>query len=206
MRKEPMAIANQHFPATRGRLVAVVASTCLLILIAACGKTAGNAQDGGPAQGADGITRLVPAERGKPVEVVGVDLDGKPLSSKQWLGKVVVVNIWGSWCPPCRVEQPVLSQLATELKPSGVEFLGIAVRESPETSKAFTTAKKVPYPSIGNGESAILAFADSLPAVAVPTTYIIDRDGRVATRLLDRATYTTLKDLIDEVASEVDGG
>jgi thiol-disulfide isomerase/thioredoxin len=201
-----MTLTNRSPLVVRRRLVAVAASTCLLVLTAACGLTTGDAGDGGTTQGVGGITRLTSAERGAPIDVGGVDLDGKPLSSKQWLGKVVVVNIWGSWCPPCRVEQPVLSQIATEMKPAGIEFLGVAIRESPETSKVFTTAKKVPYPSIGNGESAILAFADSLPAIAVPTTYIIDREGRVATRLLDRATYTTLKNLIDEVASEADDG
>ena len=135
-----------------------------------------------------------------------MDLDGKPLSSKQWSGKVVVVNVWGSWCPPCRIEQPILSRLATEMKPRGVEFLGIAIRESAANARAFTTARKVPYPSIGEGDSAILAFADSLPAVAVPTTYVLDRQGRVATRLLDRATYSTLRGLIEDVVSEANGG
>lgn len=201
-----MAMTYENVTERRGRPVAWLVLACLLLMTAACGTSKDSVRDGAPVQGAGGITRLAPADRGKPVEVVGVDLDGNPVSSHQWLGQVVVINIWGSWCPPCRVEQPVLSQLASELKPTGVEFLGIAVREGPETSKAFTTAKKVPYPSIGNGENAILAFADSLPAVAVPTTYVIDREGRVATRLLDRATYTTLKNLIDEVTNEVDGG
>lgn len=199
-----MPLTNRPSLVLRKRLVWILLA-CLILITAACGSKDA-VRDGAPVQGAGGITRLAPADRGKPVEVAGIDLDGNPVSSRQWLGQVVVINIWGSWCPPCRVEQPVLSQLATELKPSGVEFLGIAVREDPKTSKAFTTAKKVPYPSIGSGDSAILLFADSLPAVAVPTTYIIDREGRVATRLLDRATYTTLKNLIDEVASEADDG
>lgn len=177
-----------------------------LMLTTGCGGGAPTPNDGGPIQGEGGITRLQPTERGKPVEIKGLDLDGKPLSSKQWSGKVVVVNVWGSWCPPCRIEQPILSRLATEMKPRGVEFLGIAIRESAANARAFTTARKVPYPSIGEGDSAILAFADSLPAVAVPTTYVLDRQGRVATRLLDRATYSTLKGLIEDVVSEADGG
>ena len=190
----------------RRRPVAAVALACLMLLVAACGSSGPKPNDGGPVQGAGGITRLAPSERGEPVEVAGLDLDGEPLSSKQWLGQVVVVNVWGSWCPPCRVEQPILSRLSTELKPTGVEFLGIAIRESPQTSKAFATSKGVPYPSIGGGDSSLLEFADSLPAVAVPTTYVIDRQGRVATRLLDRATYSTLESLIDEVANEPTDG
>jgi thiol-disulfide isomerase/thioredoxin len=188
-------------PAHRPRTGVAVFALAMLLLTS-CGGGAPTENDGGPVQGAGGITRLAPKDRGELVEIAGTDLDGNPLSASQWRGKVVVVNVWGSWCPPCRVEQPILSRLAAELKPLGVEFLGIAIRESPATSKAFTTAKGVPYPSIGDGDATILAFVDSLPAVAVPTTYVIDRQGRVATRLLDRATYSTLKSLIDEVAQE----
>lgn len=204
MREEPMAMnARPHTrTARRARGGVAAIAVAISLLTAACGGEAPAQNDGGPVQGAGGITRLAPDDRGKPVDITGLDLDGNALSATQWRGKVVVVNIWGSWCPPCRVEQPILSRLATELKPTGVEFLGIAVRESAATSRAFTTAKSVPYPSIGDGDSTILAFVDSLPAVAVPTTYVIDRQGRVATRLLDRATYSTLKSLIDEVASE----
>lgn len=201
MREEPVA-AN----ARSSRTTLMIIGAAVLLLTSACGGGAPTQNNGGPVQGAGGITRLAPGERGKSVDITGVDLDGNPLSVTPWRGEVVVVNIWGSWCPPCRVEQPILSRLATELKPKGVEFLGIAIRESPATSKAFTTARNVPYPSIGDGDSTILAFVDSLPAVAVPTTYVIDRQGRVATRLLDRATYSTLKSLIEEVASEPDDG
>ena len=210
MREEPMAMNASTTVKVRTplgpRTGMTVIVAAILLLTTACGSGAPTTNDGGPVQGAGGITRLAPNDRGEPVDITGVDLDGSALSAKQWRGKVVVVNVWGSWCPPCRVEQPILSRLATELKPEGVEFLGIAIRESPATSKAFTTAKNVPYPSIGDGDSTLLAFVDSLPAVAVPTTYVIDRQGRVATRLLDRATYSTLKSLIDEVASEPANG
>lgn len=210
MREEPMAVnvtaAPSPCPRPRARARVSVIATALLLLTAACGGGTPAQNDGGPVQGAGGITRLAPDDRGEPVDITGLDLNGRPLSATPWRGKVVVVNIWGSWCPPCRVEQPILSRLATELQPSGVEFLGIAIRESSATSRAFTTAKKVPYPSIGDGDSTLLAFVDSLPAVAVPTTYVIDRQGRVATRLLDRATYSTLKSLIDEVVKEPTDG
>ncbi|MCW2838747.1 MAG: hypothetical protein JWR55_230 [Aeromicrobium sp.] len=167
MRKEPMALNTRtNAPAPfRTRSVLAVIAAAVLVLTAACGGETPAPNDDGPVQGAGGITRLPPDERGEPVDVAGLDLDGNPLSATQWRGKVVVVNVWGSWCPPCRVEQPILSRLATELKPTGVEFLGIAIRESPATSKAFAKAKNVPYPSIGDGDSTILAFVDSLPAV-----------------------------------------
>lgn len=189
------------------RIAAILLSACLAVTLASCGKTTKTTKtEGDFSEGYAGLTRVAPGDRGEPVALVGRDLDGNALSSEQWLGKIVVVNVWGSWCPPCRVEQPILSKVATELKPDGVEFLGIAIRESAVTSRAFTRSKKVPYPSIGEGEKTILAFAETLPPIAIPTTYVIDRQGRVATRVLDRITYATLKSLINEVADEPDDG
>ena len=87
-----------------------------------------------------------------------------------------------------------------------VEFLGIAVRESATASLAFTRRLKVPYPSISDSSGALLTtFADSLPAVAVPTTYILDTEGRVAVRVLDKVTYSTLTALIEDVRAESEG-
>ncbi len=189
------------------RIAAILLSACLAFALASCGKTTKTTKNAGDfSEGYAGITRVAPADRGDPVTLVGRDLGGDALSSEQWLGKIVVVNVWGSWCPPCRVEQPILSKVATELKPDGVEFLGIAIRESAVTSRAFTRAEKVPYPSIGEGEQTILAFTKTLPPIAIPTTYVLDRQGRVATRVLDRITYATLKSLINEVADEPDDG
>lgn len=189
---------------TRTRTLQSATSALLLALLAACGSPSPKTNDGGYISGNGGITRLEPGDREELLEVSGDDLDGNPISSKQFLGKVLVINVWGSWCPPCRVEQPILSRLSTELKPDGVEFLGIAIRESAAASKAFTASRNVPYPSIGDADAQLLVFAKSLPAIAVPTTYVIDRQGRVATRLLDKATYSTLKGLIEDVAAEPD--
>ena len=187
----------------RARRVLPAVLLSLAILVTGCGSSSPETNDGNFVAGDGSITRLTPAERGKAPEIAGRDLDGDAMSISQWRGKAVVVNVWGSWCPPCRKETPVLNKLATELKTQDVEFVGIAVRESAASSKAFATAKKVPYPSISDpGGTVLLRFAESLPAVAVPTTYVLDKQGRVATRLLDTATYTTLKNLIQEIAKE----
>ncbi|NRQ51747.1 TlpA family protein disulfide reductase [Aeromicrobium stalagmiti] len=182
----------------------LTAGTCVaaLLTLAACGSPEakpGTAQaDAGAA-----ITRIEPDQRKPAPDLAGDDLDGNPISLAAMKGKVVVVNVWGSWCPPCRKEQPVLSKVSTNLRPQGVEFLGIAVRESAATSKAYTDAKQVPYPSISDsGGKLLLGFASSLPAVAVPTTYVIDKQGRVATRLLDVATEATLTSLVTEIVQE----
>lgn len=170
-------------------------------LVASCGAADTNGTD--PTGARAGITRLEPDDRKKAPDISGDDLDGAPISLASFSGKVVVINIWGSWCPPCREEQPVLSKMATELKPQGVEFIGIAIREGAATSRAYTEANNVPYPSISDsGGKLLVGFTSSLPAVAVPTTYVIDREGRVATRLLDVATEATLGALITEIVEE----
>lgn len=196
-------------PAARGALMRRTQLTSIaivgLLLLTACGGAGGptgNAE-GEPVVGETAITRLPPIERKPAPDIAGEDLDGNPISLKALGGKVVVINVWGSWCPPCRKETPALNKVATALKPQGVEFLGIAVRESVTASRAFAKARQVPYPSISDsGGTLLLGFSSSLPAVAVPTTYVIDKQGRVATRLLDVATEVTLTDLVAEVLEE----
>lgn len=180
---------------------AVVGALLAAFVLSGCGAAESGETDATGARA--GITRLEPADRTPAPDISGTDLDGEPLSLESFAGRVVVVNIWGSWCPPCRQEQPVLSKLATELKPQGVEFIGIAVREGAATSKAYTEDNNVPYPSISDsGGRLLVGFTSSLPAVAVPTTYVVDREGRVATRMLDVATEATLRALITDVLRE----
>jgi thiol-disulfide isomerase/thioredoxin len=174
----------------------------VLLALAGCGVVGGPGGDEDGSPSAVGITRLAPDDRVSGPEVSGKDLQGMPVSLQEWRGDVVVVNVWGSWCPPCRAETPVLNRLATELE-GEVQFLGIAVRESAATSLAFTRKQDVPYPSISDSSGSLLArFAEPLPAAAVPTTYVLDRQGRVAVRVLDRVTYPTLKALVEDVSAE----
>ncbi len=186
----------------RKRLTSAVALLVLSVpVLASCGAAEPGETDATGARA--GITRVEPADRKSAPDIRGDDLDGSPLSLGSFKGKVVVVNVWGSWCPPCREEQPVLSKLATELTPKGVEFIGIAVREGAATSRAYTEENDVPYPSISDsGGRLLVGFTSSLPAVAVPTTYVIDREGRVAVRLLDVATEATLRALVTDVIDE----
>ncbi|WP_375000131.1 TlpA family protein disulfide reductase [Aeromicrobium sp. CTD01-1L150] len=151
---------------------------------------------------ASGIVQVAPEDRIAGPEVSGANLEGDAVDVAGWRGKVVVVNVWGSWCPPCRAETPDLNRAARETAPD-VEFLGIAVRESAATSLAFARKEKVPYPSISDSGGTLLReFAEPLPAVAVPTTYVLDRQGRVAVRVLDQVTYSTLTALIEDVQAE----
>ncbi|WP_311209768.1 MULTISPECIES: TlpA disulfide reductase family protein [unclassified Aeromicrobium] len=174
----------------------------LIAALTACGVVGGTTKTGDDSANPVGITRLAPEDRVPGPEIAGADLEGQPVSTAQWHGQVAVINVWGSWCPPCRAETPVLNRLANELE-GDVPFLGVAVRESATTSLAFARKQDVPYPSISDSSGSLLArFAEPLPAAAVPTTYVLDRQGRVAVRVLDRVTYPTLKGLIEDVSAE----
>jgi thiol-disulfide isomerase/thioredoxin len=114
----------------------------------------------------------------------------------------VVVNVWGSWCPPCRAEAPMLAAAARDLRRRGVVFLGINSR-NPERAGplAFERRYRIPYESIYDpGGRTLLAFHGTLAPNSIPSTVIIDRQGRVAASAVGRITRTTLDDLIQDVA------
>ncbi|MEO7125621.1 MAG: TlpA disulfide reductase family protein [Nakamurella sp.] len=123
-----------------------------------------------------------PADRGTIGTLSGPDLmTDKTLTAQQFMDKVVVINFWGSWCPPCREEQDSLSLLSTQLASSGVQFLGVDLKEPNRTAgQDFHSAKKVPYPSIYDQTMRTILSLKGYPATAIPSTIVLDRAGRVA--------------------------
>ncbi|QWC85715.1 TlpA family protein disulfide reductase [Nocardioidaceae bacterium] len=127
-------------------------------------------------------------------------LDGTELDSDDLRGRPVVVNVWGSWCGPCRAEAPILARVARDFE-GRVRFLGLNVRDSPDAARAFERAFEVPYPSVHPDDSAraILAFGGSLTATAVPTTVVLDGNGRIAARVVGQVDGSTLRGLVNDV-------
>jgi thiol-disulfide isomerase/thioredoxin len=184
-------------------LVVVVALLCAAGLTGGCSKDIGSTGDQGYIDGTGVITLLPAAERKKPGTVSGETLEGKSLSLSSYAGKVVVINVWGSWCPPCRAEADELAAAARELAPKGVVFLGINTRDSsPDNGLSFQRRYDVPYPSLYDpGGRNLLAFHRTLTPNSIPGTVIIDRDGRVAASILGEVTSsTTLVDLVQDVS------
>ena len=179
----------------------LLTATSLVVLVAGCGGPATNGTKGGYVSASGNkVVQIAPADRKKAPVISGKDLEGKPISTADWAGKTIVINLWGSWCPPCRKESPALDAVARATKAKGVEFLGLAVREDAETTLAFDRKHDISYPSISDTSGAqVLGFAKSLPSAAIPTTWIIDSKGRVAARILDVATEATLTGLIEDV-------
>ena len=176
-------------------------AVAVLALLAACSGTGNRGTTTGFVSGDGTIVTVKPADRKMAPVLEGDDLDGKPITSATYAGKVLVVNVWGSWCPPCRAEAPALKKVSEEYADKGVQFLGIAVRDNDAAAKSFNRVKGINYPSISDyyGKT-LLGFGRNLPSQAIPTTWIFDAEGRIAVRIMtDGLTASTLSGLIDDV-------
>jgi thiol-disulfide isomerase/thioredoxin len=184
---------------------AVLLALAGLLLVAGCSS--------GPSDGAfvfggtGGRTTVVydpPEARGVLPAVTGESLlePGRPLSSQDVGGQVVVLNVWGSWCGPCRKEAPAL-QAASEQTKDIAQFIGINTKDRSEApAVAFVRANRLTYPSIYDPDGkTLLAFAGDLPPSAIPSTLIIDTQGRLAVRVLGDISTITLVAMINDVAN-----
>lgn len=152
------------------------------------------------------VEQLTPAKREAPIALSGTTVDGTSWSmAADAPGKVVVVNVWGSWCPPCVEEQPRLQEVWAGLQAAQkpVAFIGIDTLEGPETGAAFMRANTVTYPSLSNpasGGQPLLALQGK--SSATPSTLVLDTQGRIAARVLGATTVGTLSALVDDVLAE----
>jgi thiol-disulfide isomerase/thioredoxin len=129
-------------------------------------------------------------------------LSGMTLSGKNYTfngGQVAVVNVWASWCAPCRAEAPTLAALSQ--KYSDVAFIGILTRDNPVNAEAFARRFSIPYPTLID-DSVLIGFRKSLPANAIPSTVVIDSKGQVAARISGEVTVASLSELIEKVSAE----
>lgn len=148
------------------------------------------------------VTEFAAASRGRSVAWSGQISDGRILSSDAIAGTPVVMNFWYAGCAPCRAEAPDLQKLSEQF--SEVQFVGVNVRDSAATAAAFERKFGVTYPSIldANSGDVVLAFTGVVTPQAVPTTLVIDKQGKVSARVLGRIDPSTLKALIQTVVEE----
>lgn len=121
-----------------------------------------------------------PSSRQTVRDVAGTELmSGRPLRLSEFAGRVVVINVWASWCAPCRLESTELEQVFSQTSPMGAAFLGIDFRDDRDTARDFVTDRKMTYPSLFDYGGRSLA-ALTTPTSVVPTTIVLDRKHRVA--------------------------
>ena len=178
----------------------------VLALVTLSGCTGGNSapQDsgGGFVSGSGNLTQVAPADRVGAPELGGSQLgSNRQLSSTAYAGKVLVVNVWGSWCAPCRAEAKGL-QAASEKTASVAQILGINSRDpDPAPAEAFQRVQGITYPSLYDPNGTQLVKFAELPPNAIPSTVVIDKKGRIAARVVGTISTTSLVDLIDDVAA-----
>ncbi|MCQ1955467.1 TlpA family protein disulfide reductase [Arthrobacter sp. zg-Y826] len=145
------------------------------------------------------VTEYDAADRGEAVRLTGTLFDGTEVSSADWAGDVVVLNFWYAACAPCRKEAPDLVELHDEFAGAGARFYGVNIRDEKATAEAFERNFNIPYPSFRDKDGGVLlAMTNFVPPSAVPTTLVLDRQGRVAARILGLADKGTLKALISD--------
>jgi thiol-disulfide isomerase/thioredoxin len=149
------------------------------------------------------VEQLPAAERQVVPELRGRLLSGGQFDLADHRGKVVVVNVWGSWCAPCRAEAPHLQQVWTETQDRGVQFVGINVKDNDAAAKGFVRTYGITYPSLVDDDGRLLLMLrGSLPPEAIPSTIVIDRQGRIAARALGGITEQQLRRLVDWALAE----
>ncbi|MCP2032422.1 thiol-disulfide isomerase/thioredoxin [Okibacterium sp. HSC-33S16] len=151
------------------------------------------------------VTEIDASDRGESISFSGVTENGEKFSSDDVAGEVLVVNFWYAACAPCRAEAPVLQELSAEYDGQNAQFIGVNVYDQADTAKSFNDKYGITYPSIMDVQDGAvkLAFTGSVPPKAVPTTLVLDKEGRVAARILGQVQEasilgTLIRDTIDE--------
>lgn len=152
----------------------------------------------------DGSIVVLPAQDRKAAPTLsGELLSGGELSTADLRGSVVVLNVWASWCAPCRAEAPHLQTVWEATQAGGVQFVGLNTRDSQASAAGFVDKYALTYPQLLDSDGRLqLLFRDTLPPQAIPSTILLDKEGRVAARALGAVSESDLLGLIEPLVKE----
>ncbi|MFJ9979436.1 TlpA family protein disulfide reductase [Streptomyces cyaneofuscatus] len=187
------------------RAAAVIAALGIAVSLTGCGSNDSDGSSKAPAAaGPQTMVRVAATDREPAPDLRGESLTGKPLSLAEHRGKVVVLNVWGSWCAPCRAEAPNLQKVYEDTREQGVAFLGINTRDATQTNAlAFEETYGVTYPSFWDRPGKLLLkFRGTISPSAIPSTLVIDRQGRIAASAMKALSERELRSMLDPVLKE----
>ncbi|MFD7435902.1 TlpA family protein disulfide reductase [Streptomyces sp. NPDC059861] len=192
---------------SRTVLLATSGAAVAALLLSACGSggTSGGGGETNFVAGADGIDTAGKGDRAAAPDLSGKTIDGGQLDLADYKGKVVVLNVWGSWCAPCRAEAKNLETVYRDTKDQGVQFVGINTRDtSTGPALAFEKEFGVTYPSLYDPTGRLMLRFEkgTLNPQAIPSTLVIDRDGKVAARALQPLSEEKVREMLDPVLAE----
>lgn len=192
---------------------AAVGLAAVGLVLAGCGPQSSSAGERVSGPGAvseqgyisgDGTTTIVAADQRKPApDLTGTTLSGDEFVLSDHLGEVVVLNVWASWCAPCRAEADDLKAVSEQFADSGVQFVGLNTKDSDAAANAFVERFGMTYPNVVDADGTKqLLFGENLPPAAIPSTLVIDREGRVAARAIGEVDRSRLLGLIEPILAE----
>ncbi|GAB2464188.1 TlpA family protein disulfide reductase [Streptomyces incanus] len=198
--RAPRARARRRAALTAGAAVAA-------LLLTACGSggTSGGGGNTNFVTGTDGIATAAKGERAAAPDLSGKTLEGEHLDVADFQGKVVVLNMWGSWCNPCRAEAKYFAKVSEDYAGQDVQFVGINTRDSSTGSAlAFEKDFGITYPSLYDptGKLMLRFEKGTLHPQAIPSTLILDRDGKIAARSLTALSEERLLKMLEPVVAE----
>ncbi|SRR5690554_3597474 len=190
------------------REIVVILGAAAVVAVAGCSddpvQRTDDAAQTGYLEGSGTVTVIEPGER-EPAPEFGGPLLGRDgeFDLADARGEIVVLNVWGSWCPPCRKEAPALQAVHEDLADEGVRFVGVNTRDNEVAALAYEEEFGITYPSVVDTDGRrMLAFRDTLPPNAIPTTLVIDRNGGMAARVLGEITEDSLRGLLTDLLRE----
>jgi len=181
-----------------GRTLLAAVLLCSVVVASGCGRQGAGAAS---VTASVGVTVFDETDRVEMPRLSGETLSGGSLDLANLRGRVVVLNAWASWCAPCRDEMPVFVALSESNDSGNVAVVGLDVKDDPEAARAFAADLGVEYPSLLDPEGQLLAQIPGVPPGALPSTVVIDRQGRIAAKIIGPVTEAVLFPIVDRLAT-----
>jgi peroxiredoxin len=181
------------------RTVVTTAAAVVLLLVAALVVTVFT--HGNSSSADDNMVAYPAGHRPAAPDFTATSLTGAPINFASYRGKIVVLNVWASWCAPCVSEGQTLKYLDEEYGPEGIAFLGDDLQDSPKNALAFLRSDGITYPSVNDATGAVEErLAIAVPISATPTTLVIDKTGHIAGVIDGAVTYPEMTTLLKDAA------